>query len=199
MIQNAIGAKIDTLILNADGRPLSLIPLSVIPWQSSIRLIFLEKVKVLKEYDDWVLRSQRMEMKVPSILMMSEHVRWTRQPKYNRSNVYLRDNFTCQLQASRKCRELGGQVPYHELTLDHVVPKSQGGKTNWTNICTSCKECNSEKGNNEEVRPSKKPHKPTYYELLAKRRNLPVYIRDPEWAHYIDWPEHLIKLVGPGR
>ncbi len=138
-------------------------------------------------------------MKVPSILMMSEHVRWTRQPKYNRSNVYLRDNFVCQLQATRKCREIGGQVPYNELTLDHVVPKSQGGKTNWVNICTSCKECNSEKGNNQEIRPAKKPHRPTYYELLAKRRNLPVYIRDPEWAHYIDWPENLIRLIGPSR
>jgi hypothetical protein len=34
---------------------------------------------------------------------------------------------------------------------------------------------------------------------LAKRRNLPVYIRDPEWAHYIDWPENLIRLIGPSR
>jgi hypothetical protein len=76
-----------------------------------------------------------------------------------------------------------------------VVPRSRGGKTNWTNVCTSCKECNSEKGNDHTVLPKKMPKKPTYYEILAKRKKLPIHIRDEEWKFYIDWPEDLIKVM----
>ena len=59
----------DVLVLNSDGQPLSLVPLSVVSWQVALRLIFTEKVKILKEYDDWVVRSQHLEMPVPSIII----------------------------------------------------------------------------------------------------------------------------------
>lgn len=190
----------DTLLLNADGTPLSQVPLSVISWQVAMRLMFLGKVRVLKEYDSWVVRSQHLEMKVPSIVIMTEQVKWSKHLKYSRANVYLRDDFTCQLQTTWRCKELGGKVKLTELTLDHVVPRSLGGKTNWTNVCTSCKTCNSEKGADERIVPKKKPHKPTYYEILAKRKTLQINIRDEEWRYYIDWPEHLIRVTPqPGK
>lgn len=185
----------DTLLLNADGTPLSHVPLSVVTWQVAMRLVFLEKVRVLKEYDNWIVRSQHLDMKVPSIVIMTEQVKWRKDLKYSRSNVYLRDDFTCQLQTTWRCKEQGGKVKLQELTLDHVVPRSQGGKTNWTNVCTSCKECNSQKGNDEKIVPKKMPKKPTYFEILAKRKSLPIHIRDAEWAFYIDWPEHLVKVL----
>jgi len=185
----------DTLLLNADGTPLSHVPLSVVTWQVAMRLLFLEKVKTLKEYDNWTIRSQHLEMKVPSIVIMTEQVKWSKHLKYSRNNVYLRDDFTCQLQTTWRCKESHGKVKLAELTLDHVVPRSRGGKTNWTNVCTSCKECNSEKGNDHTVLPKKMPKKPTYYEILAKRKKLPIHIRDEEWKFYIDWPEDLIKVM----
>lgn len=185
----------DTLLLNADGTPLSHVPLSVVTWQVAMRLVFLGKVRVLKDYDHWVVRSQHLEMKVPSIVIMTEQVKWSKHLKYSRSNVYLRDDFTCQLQTTRKCKEAGGKVKLSELTLDHVVPRSNGGKTNWTNVCTSCKDCNSDKGNDGSIVPKKMPKKPTYYEILAKRKTLPIHIRDEEWKFYIDWPEHLIRVM----
>ncbi len=185
----------DVLLLNADGMPLSQVPLSVVPWQVAMRLVCLGKVRVLKEYENWVVRSQHLEMPVPSIIMMTEQVKWSKNLKYSRTNVYLRDNFTCQLQITRKCKEVHGKVKVTELTLDHVVPRSQGGKTNWLNVCTSCKECNSEKGNDGRIVPKKMPYKPSYYEILAKRKTLPIQIRDEEWKFYLDWPEHLVKLV----
>ena len=58
--------------------------------------------------------------------------------KYSRKNIYSRDNYTCQY-----CRE---HFQKDLLTLDHVIPKSKGGKSNWTNIVTCCKSCNSSKG-----------------------------------------------------
>jgi 5-methylcytosine-specific restriction endonuclease McrA len=185
----------DCLILNADGMPLSLVPLSVVSWQVAMRLYFTDKVKILKEYDDWVVRSQHLEMAVPSIVIMSEQVKWAKTLKYSRANVYLRDDFTCQLQTTRKCKEKNGKHPIHELTLDHVVPKSHGGKTSWSNVVTCCKACNSDKGNDKTIVPKKVPKKPTYYEILAKRKTLAIHIRDEEWKHYIAWPEHLVTVV----
>jgi len=185
----------DTLLLNANGMPLTHVPLSVIPWQKAFYLVFLEKVRVLKEYDEWTIHSQRIEMKVPSIIIMTEQIKYDKQLKYSRQNVFLRDDFTCQLQSTNRCKERGGKVKPTELTLDHVIPRSQGGITSWVNVCTSCKECNSSKGNNEKIVPKKKPYKPSYYEILKKRKTLPIQIRDEEWKHYIDWPEHLIRVM----
>jgi 5-methylcytosine-specific restriction endonuclease McrA len=188
----------DTLILNKDGNPLSLVPLSVVSWQVAIRLLSLGKVTVLKEHEDWIVRSQKLEMHVPSIVICTEYVKWNKRIKYSRTNVYLRDDFTCQLQSTTRCRENHGKVKISDLTLDHVVPRSKGGKTNWTNVITSCKECNSNKGNDHTIVPKKMPYKPTYYEILAKRKNHPVQVRDPEWAYYLgDWKPELIRVSQP--
>lgn len=185
----------DTLILNASGQPLSHIPLSVIPWYDAMRLVFLDKVRVIKEYDEWVVRSQHLEIKVPSIAIMAEQVKWTKELKYSRANVYLRDNFTCQLQSTSRCKENNGKAKIEDLTIDHVVPRSHGGKTSWINVCTSCKDCNSEKGDDKTILPIKPPKKPTYYEILAKRKTLPIHIKDEDWKFYIDWPDHLVKVL----
>ena len=127
----------DTLILNADGNPLSVVPLSVVTWQTAIRLAYQDKVRVVNEYEDWEVHSPSVTWKVPSIVMCADYVKWSRQVKYNRSNILLRDLFTCQL--------CGARPPISQFTLDHVVPRVHGGKTNWTNIVTACKKCNHAK------------------------------------------------------
>lgn len=185
----------DVLLLNANGMPLSHIPLSVVSWQTAMRLVYLGKVNVLKEYDEWKVRSQVLEIPVPSIVIMTEQVKWDKQLKYSRSNVFLRDDFTCQLQMTNRCKERQGKAKLAELTIDHVVPRSKGGKTNWLNVCTSCKDCNASKGNDETVVPRRKPTKPSYYEILAKRKTLPLQIRDEGWRYYVDWPEHLLRVL----
>ena len=186
----------DTLILNANGMPLSQVPLSVVTWQVALRLLFTEKVKVLKEYDDWAIRSQYLEMKVPSIIIMTEQVKWSKNLKYNRGNVFLRDDYTCQLQITSRCKDRAGKATaIDDLTLDHVIPKSLGGKTTWVNVCTCCKACNGQKGNDASIVPKHMPKKPSYYEILAKRKTMPIHIRDEEWKYYIAWPDELVKIV----
>ena len=185
----------DVLVLNANGEPLSYIPLSVVSWQKAMGLIFTDKVKVLKEYDHWVVRSQTMSMKVPSIVMMNDQVKFKKQLKYSRNNVYIRDNFTCQLQTTSRCKQVLGKVKATELTIDHILPRSRGGKTSWLNVCTACKDCNSEKGSDGSIVPKKPPTKPTYYEILAKRKSLPINIRDEHWKYYVDWPDELIRII----
>ena len=158
-------------------------------------LLHKEKCEVLKYYDEWVVRSQYEVHKIPSIMIMTEQIKFVKELKYSRNNVFLRDDFTCQLQMTNRCKERKGKAKITDLTIDHVVPRSKGGGTSWTNVCTSCKECNASKGNDETVVPRRKPTKPTYYEILAKRKTLPIQIRDADWAFYIDWPEHLIRVL----
>ena len=177
----------DTLILNKDGQPLSLMPLSVVPWQTAIRLLTLDKVRVLKDHDDWVVRSPSTELAVPSVVLTTTYIKWNRNVKYNRTNVLLRDKFTCQY-----CMK---KFPVHNLTIDHVIPRSHGGKTSWKNVTTACKTCNFNKGNDASIIPKKTPHRPSYYELVARRRKFPVKIRDEFWKGFIDWPEDLITLL----
>jgi 5-methylcytosine-specific restriction endonuclease McrA len=176
----------DTLILNKDGTPLSVVPLSVISWQTAIRLAYQEKVRVHATYENWVVRSPSVEMHVPSVVMTTDYVKWGKQIKYSRSNVYLRDRFTCQL-----CSK---QFPVSQLTLDHVVPRSHGGKTNWTNIITACKPCNHRKGDNHKIRPRVMPSKPNYYEIMAKRMQYPVAVRDESWLPFLAWDKELIQM-----
>lgn len=177
----------DTLILNADGTPLSMMPLSVVSWETAIRLLTLEKVSVLKDHDDWVVRSPSVTMPVPSVVLCSEQIKWNRNIKYNRNNVLLRDNYTCQY-----CMVKFGQS---NLTLDHVLPRKWGGKTVWTNVVAACKDCNSRKGDNREIVPKKMPHRPSYYELVAKSRSRILRIRDEFWMSFVEWPEDKVDLV----
>ena len=181
----------DTLILNADGNPLSVVPLSVVTWQTAIRLAYQDKVRVVNEYEDWEVHSPSCTWKVPSIVMCADYVKWYRQVKYNRSNILLRDLFTCQL--------CGARPPISQFTLDHVVPRAHGGKTNWTNIVTACKKCNHAKGSNKKIRPKVMPTKPNYYELMAKRQKFPITVRDESWLTFLDWDPKLVEMKPPRK
>ena len=64
----------DTLLLNSDYRPISILPLSVIPWQHAIKLMFLKKVNVLETYPDWIVRSERLALNVPSVCVTTDYV-----------------------------------------------------------------------------------------------------------------------------
>lgn len=183
----------DVLILNADGNPLSIMPLSIINWQTAIRLMVVDKVNMIAEYDNWTVRSPSTTMSVPSIVICTDYIKWNRQIKYSRSNVYLRDDYTCQLQSTYRCKQAHGKGHrVSELTLDHVVPRAHGGKTNWGNVTTACKDCNGSKGSDRNVRPKHAPRKPSYYELVAKRQKMGLTIRDLQWMTYLTWDEDLV-------
>ena len=86
----------DCLLLNGNGRPISYLPLSVITWKIAIKLTITRSVIVIKEHKDWVVRSPSVEMKVPSILMLQSYHPFHSYVKFSRSNVFLRDLYTCQ-------------------------------------------------------------------------------------------------------
>ena len=72
-----------------------------------------------------------------------------------------------------------------ELTIDHILPISKGGKTNWENCTTACTTCNVKKGNKTNIKPITRPYKPDYYNLSSLRRKMPFTIKHPKWLEYI--------------
>jgi 5-methylcytosine-specific restriction endonuclease McrA len=167
----------DCLLLNKDGQPVSLLPMSTLTWQDAIRYLVLDKGDVLSWHEDWVVRSARWETKVPAVLMLKEYMKPKASVRFSKSNVFLRDNYHCQY--------CGIVVTKKTATLDHVLPTSHGGKTTFENCVTACGKCNSNKGNDKRIRPKKSPHKPTYYELVERRRQWPFDLKHPDWEMYI--------------
>lgn len=167
-------ANFPALVLNADFRPINLYPLSTKSAEEAIKNIWEGTMSVVAEYDR-VVRSPSIEMRLPSVVAMKTYVPIHKRVSFTRTNVFLRDRFRCQY--------CGGENAV--LTFDHVVPKSKGGETNWTNIVAACDDCNLRKGNRQDMQPMKVPREPTSTELLAlKRALLPKYIHHT-WRDYL--------------
>jgi 5-methylcytosine-specific restriction endonuclease McrA len=121
------------LLLNA-----SFEPLNVIGWRRAVKLVVLEKAEIV-EASAHEVHSESTSMHVPSVVRLTSFVRFRRrEAKFSRRNIYTRDNFRCQY--------CGDRPPAQELTCDHVIPRSRGGRTEWSNIVTCCVPCNRHKG-----------------------------------------------------
>ena len=173
---NAAAANFPALVLNADFRPLSYFPLSLWPWQDTIKAVFLDRVSIVSEYDHAV-RSPSVEMRLPSVIALKDYVHLDRRPAFTRFNVFLRDRFQCQY--------CGGAFQSEELTFDHLVPRSRGGRTTWTNVLTACQSCNLAKGNRtpDEARMPlrRKPFRPSHVMFIRDY----VGTVDETWKPYL--------------
>jgi 5-methylcytosine-specific restriction endonuclease McrA len=174
------------LVLNADFRPLSYFPLSLWSWQESVKAVFLDRVNIVSEYDRTV-RSPSFEMRLPSVIALKDYVPQARRPAFTRFNVFLRDRFTCQY--------CGGRLPTPDLTFDHVIPRSRGGRTSWENVVTACGDCNLRKGNRMptvvQMQPRNKPCAPTAYELQEHGRAFPPNFLHESWRDFLYWDSEL--------
>jgi len=166
-----------TLMLNADGSPISYLPLSVISWEDAIKYIVLEKATVLEFYEDWTVHSANWETAVPAVMILRDYEKRKTSVRFSKLNVFLRDGYECQY--------CGEDVSRKTATLDHVLPVSHGGKTTFENCCTACANCNATKGNNKKIIPKVKPFKPSYYQLVDKRKKLKWDLQHPSWANYL--------------
>lgn len=119
------------LVLNLDHTPVA-----VVTVQKAIVLVLLEKAQVLSTYEFLEIRTVTRRFDYPAVLRLMEYKSIPfHGVLLNRANIFRRDRGECQYCGSRK-----------NLTIDHVVPKSKGGKTNWTNLVTACNRCNITKG-----------------------------------------------------
>lgn len=137
-------------------------PIKILPWKKAVTLVLLEKVEVLEAYSVFI-HSPSVTLALPAVVKLNRFIKpIPRRVKFSRQNLFHRDNYTCQY-----CHK---NFTPQQLTYDHVVPRSRGGKTSWTNIVTSCKKCNLKKGN--------KPLSTFHYPLLKQ----PV---EPSWTPQI--------------
>jgi len=113
-------------------------PLRIINWKKAVTLLMLGKVEVLEEYGRDI-RSVSFTIKLPSVVRLLMMVKRPKtQIRFSRQNIYARDKYSCQY--------CGRKFPVEDLSYDHVIPKSRGGKTLWTNIVTCCMGCNRKRG-----------------------------------------------------
>lgn len=167
-----------TLLLNADMQPVSLLPLSIVDWQESIRYLVLDKVEVLEWYDDWVVHSARWSTRVPAVIMLKDYQRPKHTMRLSKRNIFLRDEYVCQY--------CGSDVSEANATLDHVHPVSAGGKTTWENSTTACKPCNYKKAAHVgKMKPRNIPYKPHFWDLVSKRKKRGYHLHHPSWAGYL--------------
>ncbi|MFQ5958780.1 MAG: HNH endonuclease [Alphaproteobacteria bacterium] len=174
------------LVLNADYRPLSYFPLSLWSWQDAVKAVFLDRVNILSEYDRSV-RSPSIEFKLPSVISLKRYIPMTRRPAFTRFNVFLRDRFACQY--------CGTGFPTEELTFDHIVPRSRGGRATWENVVTACVRCNRSKGDRlaseSRMHPLVEPSVPTVRRLQEYGRAFrPDYLHE-SWRDYLYWDTEL--------
>jgi 5-methylcytosine-specific restriction endonuclease McrA len=158
------------LVLNADYTPLSYYPLSVWPWQTAVKALFLERVDVVSYYEREV-RSPSARLKLPSVIALKQYVKPSQFPAFTRFNLFLRDKFSCQYCGTQR-----------DLTFDHVIPRAQGGRTTWENVATACAPCNLKKGGRTPQQAAMplhiQPIRPTSWQLQEHGRRFP-----PNYLH----------------
>ena len=174
------------LVLNADFRPLSYYPLSLWGWQDAIKAVICERVIVVSEYDQHI-HSPTISMALPSVISLREYIAPGQKPAFTRFNLFLRDLLICQY--------CGQSFPAHELTFDHVIPKAQGGRTNWKNVVAACSPCNLKKGGRTPEQANmplyRQPHVPTTWELLENGRGFPPNFLHESWRDFLYWDTEL--------
>ncbi len=171
------------LVLNADYTPLSYYPLSLWPWQTAIKAIFLDRVDVIETYEREV-HSPTIQMKIPSVIALKQYVKPSEYPAFTRFNLFLRDRFHCQYCGSP-----------HQLTFDHVVPRRLGGKTTWQNVATACAPCNMRKGGRTPAQANMRlmvpPIRPTSWQLQERGRAFPPNYLHDSWHDWLYWDVEL--------
>jgi len=167
------------LVLNADFRPLSYYPLSLWPWEEAVKAVYQERVDVVSHYDK-VVRSPSLEIRLPSVIALKTYVDQDRPPAFTRFNVFLRDGFACQYCGSPS-----------DLTFDHVVPRSRGGRTTWDNIVAACSPCNLRKGGRTPEQAAmpirRRPLRPNAWQLQDAGRRFPPNYLHQSWMDYLYW------------
>lgn len=159
------------LLLNQDYSPLTICSM-----EKAFILVFLKKAELLTEAEDQCLRTVTKAYPMPAVIRLFSYIHLPyRGVVLTRQNIFRRDQFSCQYCGSGK-----------NLTLDHIVPRSKGGKSSWINLITACKRCNTTKGDRTPEEAGLllkgKPFKPTYLMFLRDFSGVPR----KEWMPFLE-------------
>ena len=153
-----------------------------------------EIAQLKQEYEDfqvhhyeWV-RTVRMDIAVPKVIRLLGYDKVPKQDlKLNRRNIFARDHSRCQY--------CGKQYPTSELSLDHIIPRSQGGGSSWTNLVCCCVKCNTKKGGRTpqqaHMKLITKPIKPRNHPVITVRLGHEKY---QSWKQFLDHAYWSVEL-----
>lgn len=158
------------LVLNQDFSPISVCTI-----QRAFLLTYLNKSELVQAANGYKLRSISQSFPMPAVIRLNKYANIPyKGVSLTRQNIFKRDNSRCQYCETSK-----------DLTLDHVIPKSKGGKSSWGNLVTACKRCNAKKGDNSleqsGLKIKTKPYKPSYVMFLRDHSGLIC----EEWEPYL--------------
>jgi 5-methylcytosine-specific restriction endonuclease McrA len=160
------------LVLNVTYEPLSVIPVS-----RAIHLLLANRAELI-ESGDTLLRSVNLELPIPVVIRLLNYVRVPHNLPLplSRRALLLRDAYTCQY-----CGEQPGR---ENLTIDHVIPRSRGGRTEWENVVAACAPCNRRKSNRTpdeaSMKLNKLPHRPRFWAMA-----LLTMANNETWRKYL--------------
>lgn len=178
-----------TLVLNRNWQPVGVARVAralVKVFNDAARIVDPEDYRVYAwkdwaelrpEADEPAIHTQRFRLRVPEVVTLT---RYDRVPvnsvTFSRRNVFKRDRFTCQY--------CGRQPGSEELTIDHIVPRSRGGGSNWTNCVLACVDCNHRKADRTpaEAHLSLRtaPVRPQWRPIYAARN-----VRIESWSRFV--------------
>jgi 5-methylcytosine-specific restriction endonuclease McrA len=156
-------------------------PHAVIQWEKAICMQYTGEIEVLETYDEEA-RSPSISIKFPAVARLIKKLPTQRHNvKFGRTAVYSRDSYSCQY--------CGTKLPGKQLTYDHVVPRSKGGRTTFENVASACKNCNSKKADKSlkqaGMQLKTKPVKPKSLPMTQHRIKLPDMV-PTLWLPYLN-------------
>ena len=177
--------RVRVLVLNSTYEPLKFQG-----WIVTVHNLYEEvalPVEITHDGEIIVARSAYSELVIPSVIRLKKYaaIQHKSQAPYSPQNVYIRDNWQCQLQIKNVCNapEIG-DLKFQQHTIDHVIPQYYGGKSNYGNCVAACYTCNQYKKHHMSIKPVKQPRTPTWMSIYHKK-----YIRTSsgpqEWNNYL--------------
>jgi 5-methylcytosine-specific restriction endonuclease McrA len=158
------------LVLNLDHYPIA-----VVPVQKAMVLLLLEKAQLLSAYELLEIRTISRTFAYPAVIRLAhyKHIPY-KGVLLNRANLFRRDRGECQYCGSTR-----------QLTIDHVIARSKGGKTSWTNLVTACNRCNVLKGDKTPEQVGMQLRIPPFVPTLSYFLASYAERQAPEWLPYL--------------
>jgi len=178
-----------TLVLNRNWQPVNVATVAralVMLWNETARIVDPADYQ-LYTWEDWsrlrprdderFIQAVRFRLRVPEVITLSGYDRLPAAAvTFSRRNIFKRDRYTCQY--------CGAQPGTEELTLDHVIPRAQGGESRWENCVLACLACNKRKADRTPqqagMRLRKEPVQPTWRPLYAAHE-----VRIESWSKFV--------------
>ncbi|HIF33316.1 MAG: HNH endonuclease [Pirellulaceae bacterium] len=178
-----------TLVLNRNWQPINVATVAralIMVWNESARVVdptdyqlydWNAWSKLVPDHEEPFVQTVRQRFRVPEVVTLTQFDRLpTSAVTFSRRNVFKRDRFACQY-----CNKQPGSG---ELTIDHVLPRAQGGESSWTNCVLACLECNTRKADRTpmqaKMRLRKQPARPTWKPLYSEHAS-----RMQSWSKFI--------------